>query len=242
MGQGGSTGGSKVRQRLETAQKTGCLALCDLKLQEVPPLPSDFPLRTLNLSNNRLTALPPSITAITSIKILEVKNNKLQSLPEPMGELKSLQSLHLDSNLLSALPPSIQLCASLKQVSLSHNALTELPEALCALPHLELLDLSSNTLTCVPAHVASLTATELNLDHNQVSQIHADIHKCPRLRTLRLEENCLSLESVPRQLLAESHVSLLCVRGNLFSEKQLQETDGYEAYIERYTNTKKKLF
>jgi len=227
---------------VDTAQKTGCLVLADLKLTEVPPLPPNLHLRTFNLSNNRLTSIPISVTSITSIKTLEVKNNKLQSLPDSIGELKSLQNLHLDGNNLTAIPKAIQLCANLKQISLSNNALTSFPIVLCSLPHLDLLDLSGNTLTCLPAQVSSLTATELNLDRNQVSEIHEDIHKCPRLRTLRLEENCLTLAAIPHALLADSVVSLLSVSGNLFSHKELQETDGYDAYIERYTNTKKKLF
>ena len=55
-----------------------------------------------------------------------------------------------------------------------------------------------------------------------------DISKCPRLKTLRLEENCLQVSGVPQSLLTSSQVSLLCVTGNLFSNKQLEETDGYE--------------
>ena len=50
---------------------------------------------------------------------------------------------------------------------------------------------------------------------------------CLRLKTLRLEENCLSIGSIPEELLLESQVSLLCIDGNLFKMKEFEEVPGY---------------
>ena len=36
---------------------------------------------------------------------------------------------------------------------------------------------------------------------SQISIIHEDLSRCPRLRTLRLEENCLALAAIPSSLL-----------------------------------------
>jgi Leucine-rich repeat (LRR) protein len=63
--------------------------------------------------------------------------------------------------------------------------------------------------------------TELNLNQNQISSLSASLAECPRLKTLRLEENCLSLAAIPTDLLTKSKVSTLCTAGNLFSEKQV---------------------
>lgn len=52
--------------------------------------------------------------------------------------------------------------------------------------------------------------------------------RCPRLKVLRLEENCLELLSIPSSILAQSSVSLLSVEGNLFEVKKLRDLDGYE--------------
>ena len=65
--------------------------------------------------------------------------------------------------------------------------------------------------------------------------------KCPRLKTLRLEENCLALDAIPHLLLSESTVSTLNVNGNLFSEKQLADSPGFEKYMERYTAVRRKM-
>lgn len=51
---------------------------------------------------------------------------------------------------------------------------------------------------------------------------------CPRLKVLRLEENCLELTSIPPAILRDSQVSLFSVEGNLFEVKKLRDLEGYE--------------
>lgn len=51
---------------------------------------------------------------------------------------------------------------------------------------------------------------------------------CPRLKVLRLEENCLELSSIPLPILKDSQVSLFSVEGNLFEVKSLRDLDGYD--------------
>lgn len=54
------------------------------------------------------------------------------------------------------------------------------------------------------------------------------ISHCPRLKVLRLEENCLELSMLPQSILSDSQISLLAVEGNLFEIKKLRELEGYE--------------
>jgi hypothetical protein len=61
-----------------------------------------------------------------------------------------------------------------------------------------------------------------------VSFISPALAKSTRLKTLRLEENCLALSSIPTELLKESNVSLLALEGNLFAMKEFMDVDGYE--------------
>lgn len=58
--------------------------------------------------------------------------------------------------------------------------------------------------------------------------LSTEVSRCPRLKVLRLEENCLELSSIPHSILAESQVSLFSVEGNLFEVKNLRELEGYE--------------
>lgn len=58
------------------------------------------------------------------------------------------------------------------------------------------------------------------------------ISHCPRLKVLRLEENCLELSMLPQSILSDSQISLLAVEGNLFEIKKLRELEGYDKVCE----------
>lgn len=97
--------------------------------------------------------------------------------------------------------------------------------------------MSDNKIRTLPESVSELQVVELNMNKNQVASIPASLSRCPRLKVLRLEENCLPLEAITPQLLKESQISLLAVDGNLFDEKQLREAEGYEQVLIRRIST-----
>nr|CAD7460059.1 unnamed protein product [Timema tahoe] len=239
-------GNSGLKQHLETAKKTGVLKISEGKLSEFP---SDFKqleplLRTLDLSNNKFTSLPNDIGSYKLLKHLNVSQNKLVSLPEMLGNLSKLESLSACSNKLTCVPQSLSQLVHLKQVYLSHNLITEFPTVFCGLKHLDVLDLSRNKITHVPNRVSELNVTELNLNQNQISSISDMISRCPRLKTLRLEENCLQLSAIHSSILADSKVSILALDGNLFDKKNLADTEGFDKYMDSLpiiSNAKMKL-
>ena len=75
------------------------------------------------------------------------------------------------------------------------------------------------------------------MNKNQVASIPVSLSRCPRLKVLRLEENCLALAAITPQLLKESQISLLAVEGNLFDAKQLREADGYDQVFHNQLKT-----
>jgi len=238
----GNQAGS-LKKHLETAEKTGALNFTDKGLEKFPPdlVKVVGNLRNLDLSSNKIGSLPQNIGAFKMLKNLCMSKNKLTSIPEDLGKLTKLENLNLSFNLIQSVPSSFQQLKHLKEISLSHNQLTSFPLSLLNLKQLAIVDLSYNRLTSVPGEVGQLEATELVLNCNQISSLASDISKCPRLKTLRLEENCLALDSIPTSLLADSGVSLLALEGNLFDVKKLDDAAGYEKYMERYTAVKRKL-
>ncbi|RXG73147.1 Leucine-rich repeat-containing protein 57 [Armadillidium vulgare] len=240
MGQSSSKG---VKAHMETAQKTGALVLSERKLTELPDLSAmEKVLRTLDLSSNKLVCLPSSISSLSNLKHLSVNCNKLESLPEDLGSLTKLESLSLSNNHLHHLPDSSSSLKHLKSLILSYNNFQEFPSVIFSLPHLDVVDLSSNKITSIPDGIGDLQTIELNLNQNEINLISPDIAKCPRLKTLRLEENAIELSTIPKELLEESQVSLLCLNGNLFNMKDIEDTEGYSKYMERYTAVKKKMY
>jgi hypothetical protein len=81
-------------------------------------------LRNINLSSCGLSALPPAVGGITSLKILRVSHNKLAVLPPELRALTGLEVLSADHNQLAALPPELRFCSSLRELQLEGNKLT----------------------------------------------------------------------------------------------------------------------
>ena len=237
-------GNKQVKQHFDTAQKTGILKISQMRLQEFPTILKQFPnvLKTMDISENRFTAIPDDIAKFTLLKNLNVSTNKLEALPDTLGVLTKLENLLANNNMIIYVTPSLSNLKNLKQVLLSNNQITQFPLMLCGLEKLDMLDLSRNKITSIPDGVQTLKAVELNLNQNQVASISSDIADCPNLKTLRLEENCLQASAIPVRLLKESVVSNLAIDGNLFSSKQFNELDGYDSYMSRYTAVKKKMF
>lgn len=61
-------------------------------------------IRSLNLVNCGLSALPAAIGALTTLRVLRVSHNKLTVLPTELGQLHLLEMLAADANLLTAVP------------------------------------------------------------------------------------------------------------------------------------------
>jgi len=238
----GNQAGS-LKKHIETAEKTGALNFTDKGLEKFPPelFKVEGNLRNLDLSNNKIASLPSNIGSFKAMKNLSLAKNRISSLPDDMGKMAKLENLNISHNLLQSIPSSFQQLKSLREICLSFNHLTNIPPSLLGLKQLNILDLSDNKITRIPGDISRLQATELVLNRNQVSQIASEISQCPKLKTLRLEENCLAIDCIPTTLLADSKVSLLAVEGNLFDVKKLDGREGFDRYMERFTAVRRKL-
>ena len=71
-------------------------------LSEFPAILGQLPqLEQLDLSGNRLTALPDDIGNLSRLTRLMLDDNQLAALPESLGRLTSLRWLALDGNALT---------------------------------------------------------------------------------------------------------------------------------------------
>ncbi|XP_063547782.1 leucine-rich repeat-containing protein 57-like [Cydia strobilella] len=237
-------GNSGLKQHYDIASKTGVLQISDHKLKDIPVEVLDLSdiLRNLDLSKNKLVHLPDDISKLKNLKQLNIESNRLETLPNSIANLKKIELFNASNNVLLELPSSFSNLSNLKQIYLNNNNFKQFPIQLLGLKNLDVVELSHNKITGIPSGMSQLYAAELNLSQNEISFISEDLHQAPRLKILRLEENCLSLEAIRPSLLRDSKIHTVNLDGNLFESKQLASMEGYNEYIERYTAMKKKMF
>lgn len=105
----------------------------------------DFPmLMYLTLDGNQLTALPPSLSSCSKLRVLEVRDNKLTSTAGIEG-LNDLEEARLERNEISEL--FLGPLPQLKILTLANNQILSLASfSGDSATNLEQLDLSTNTL------------------------------------------------------------------------------------------------
>ena len=93
----------------------------DLSENQLDKLPSNFGaslinLRTLNLRDNKLSSLPDSIAQLKHLTQINLKRNKFEEFPLPLCDVEKLQGVDLQQNeKMSRLPPQLsRRSASLK--------------------------------------------------------------------------------------------------------------------------------
>ncbi|XP_036680636.1 leucine-rich repeat and calponin homology domain-containing protein 4 isoform X7 [Balaenoptera musculus] len=131
------------------------LTYLNLSRNQLSSLPSyicQLPLRVLIVSNNKLGALPPDISALASLRQLDASSNELQSIPAELCGLPSLRDLNVRRNQLSTLPDELG-DLPLVRLDFSCNRVSRIPVSFCRLRHLQVILLDSNPLQSPPAQI-----------------------------------------------------------------------------------------
>nr|XP_021407304.1 E3 ubiquitin-protein ligase LRSAM1 [Lonchura striata domestica] len=135
--------------------------------------------KVLIIHTNNLTSLVPkscNLLSLITVKVLDLHDNQLASLPADIGQLTALQVLNLEKNLLKSLPQSIGDLAQLQVLNVKGNKLRELPGSVSGLRSLRALDVSGNQLQELPRLLAhARTLQTLTLDASAMTYPPPDI-------------------------------------------------------------------
>ncbi|MBP9841346.1 MAG: leucine-rich repeat domain-containing protein [Simkaniaceae bacterium] len=160
-------------------------------LPDIFHFPSLQKMTFLNLSNNNLSSLPPSIS-LSELRGLNLSQNPFESTFTKTLTVKNfpnLTKLILESNNL-ALPDSIGNFSKLEELHLGSLQLTTFPDFIRRLTHLKILDLSDNHLTTLPDTLLHLTnLEELNLSYNQLAVFPDPIRAFLRTESFKVSLN-----------------------------------------------------
>ncbi|WP_017220437.1 leucine-rich repeat-containing protein kinase family protein [Moritella dasanensis] len=155
---------------LEILSLASSLEILDLSNNQLTTLPEEITqltkLKILFASNNLFVTLPEVLGQCPNLEMVGFKSNqinqvpvaslpiklrwliltdnRLEVLPDSLGERPRLQKLALAGNCLTALPQTMSQCHNLELVRISANRLTECPEQLFGLPKLAWFAFSGN--------------------------------------------------------------------------------------------------
>ncbi|KAH3759798.1 protein phosphatase family protein [Pelomyxa schiedti] len=150
-------------------------------------------IMNLNLSGNRLTSIPATISCLNSLQVLLLGYNRLTDLPDSLAELTSLQVLCLSGNPLRHVPTVIPSISSLKKLYMSNAHIQNLPMNLGNLHKLEVVDFTFNVITDITSLCEVTTLKDINLSHNGLRSLPDNITKLTDLRELDLSVNNLKV-------------------------------------------------
>ena len=126
----------------------------------------------LDVSNNDLTEIPPSMLQMQSLKLLNLSRNKLDQLPAPLIIPKSISrrgSKNQGSSVENFGGSGVYNCPWLEEMHLQDNRLEFLPPSIfTSLKSLTTLDVSNNKLQFLP--VEMWKNTKLKVSDNNLKQ------------------------------------------------------------------------
>ena len=178
-------------------------------------------LQELVLSKNRIVSLPNSLSLLTSLKRIRLKDMNLRSFPTCLLSIYSLEYIDLTKNLISHIPPQIENLQSLSTLKLRDNALNSLPHSLSKLPKLKKITIEKNPLESIPKEVlARGTPTLLNY----LKQMDGKTNNWKRIKLLVLGEEATGKTS----LLSCFHLKNKTKKGFQKRNRKTISTDGLE--------------
>uniref|UniRef100_A0A4W3GUE2 Leucine-rich repeat-containing protein 40 n=1 Tax=Callorhinchus milii TaxID=7868 RepID=A0A4W3GUE2_CALMI len=148
----------KTLPSLSNSEGLKLLDLTRNQLESVPPeLAKMVSLEQLYLRHNKLRGLP-ELPSCQFLKELHVGNNQIEYLgPEHLKNLSAISVIELRDNKLKSLPDEILLLQGLERLDLTNNDISSLPYALGNLPKLKSLLLEGNPLRSIRRDILNVS-------------------------------------------------------------------------------------
>ena len=173
----------------------------------------------LDLHHCDLEEFPREIFALAdTLQMLDLSGNRLRALPDDLPRLRALRILFCSGNAFDTLPAVLGRCGQLDIVGFKANAIEHVPaESIPA--DLRWLILSDNRIALLPGTIGACHRLQkLALAGNRLAALPADLARCERLELIRLSANRFATlaDALPHGLLALPRLAWLACAGNPF--------------------------
>jgi len=142
----------KVVHRCDEAKENERLDLSDCQLTQIPDaiflLMKNVTLHSCNLANNIITKIPPKLAMnFSQIKELNLSNNRISALPSELSACSVLENVDISSNSFVSLPSFLTELPNIKNINARKNYIADVEvEVILANNNLESIDLEENPL------------------------------------------------------------------------------------------------
>ncbi|XP_070571184.1 uncharacterized protein [Ptychodera flava] len=203
-------------------------SVCGL-LGDTPQIQYLEKLRELVLSGNRL-ATAPNLGGLTQLKSLDLSNNKLTKGINHVTSVSKLTYLNLRQTETASLPNTMSKLVKLEHLDLGENNLASIDDV-TSLPNLKTLYVDKNRLCSLPSDIAHLTSLELLSAENnpEIRQLPESMAELANLTHLFVGNT--GIDSLPPEFATRlSNLTELDLEGNNMKEPPKKVCDlGVEA-------------
>eukprot|EP00051_Salpingoeca_urceolata_P019981 m.295861 g.295861 ORF g.295861 m.295861 type:complete len:734 (-) comp19517_c0_seq7:303-2504(-) len=197
----------KMGSGMSKAEKKACQARLESQLWEA----ENSPAPTADLSACALDQIPARVFAAVMTmqkQGLILRSNQIVQVSSALAGCTSLRVLDLHDNHLSSLPDSLKQLKHLQVLQLSNNRFREFPGCIIGLRALQTLDLHGNTIHVVPDEVRELKSLRaLNVGQNPVEKLPVGLAFCRALESLNVEGTELSYPA--KAVIAQGVVAIM---------------------------------
>eukprot|EP01127_Copromyxa_protea_P012244 TRINITY_DN3172_c0_g1_i15.p1 TRINITY_DN3172_c0_g1~~TRINITY_DN3172_c0_g1_i15.p1 ORF type:complete len:1850 (+),score=271.92 TRINITY_DN3172_c0_g1_i15:16-5565(+) len=190
------------------------LTVLKLRGNQLKCLPSralPVSLRYLDVGENPISYIAPSIRHLTNLHSFVLDNTEMKQLPREITNLVSLTFLDVSHNDFKSFPERFQSLTKLQHLAISNNKFTSL-DTLMNIPSLAVINARANRITSLSRFVGNLVNLRtLDLANNKLNFVSMAICTLELLQKLDLSCNLLTFLPLP---LERMNLEVLKVNGN----------------------------
>ncbi|QEE14788.2 leucine-rich repeat domain-containing protein [Promethearchaeum syntrophicum] len=145
---------------------------------------------------NRIDKLPENIGNLTNLEYLTIENQNISELPPSFSKLTNLIRIHIDSIKLKSIDLPFQHFSKLQILYITYCGLSELPMNIEKIPNLKKLSLNGNPIKTIPKRLGKLLSlNELTISECSISTLPKTLKNLTDLSKLVIFKN--RFESIP---------------------------------------------
>jgi Leucine-rich repeat (LRR) protein len=212
-----------LEEALKAPLRVSELSLEGKKLVKFPAVVLTFKnLHTLNISYNRIDSIPANLfDKCRKLHTLQYAGNGLTELPATVFH-PALKVLDVSENNLTSIPDAVSKCSQLEELDMHSNQLSSYPSSSFVLKALKSLILSGNPITTVGPWVLNQPLLKiLFVDNTKIESLPDGICKMNALRFLTIEED--NIKELPACFCEMKKLKVLMVSGSGLTDDQLKE-------------------